>query len=96
MFLADPFPANFSGKQRAKSVLPKPYRLKADVDAAFVRLIHHISKRKREPNLHHHGQTDDHGDRLGVTKGAAFCHPETLASPPARLNGFCPDSVTPR
>jgi hypothetical protein len=34
--LADPFLADLSGKQRAKSVPPKPNRFVADIDAAFV------------------------------------------------------------
>jgi hypothetical protein len=51
--LADPFLADLSGKQRAKSIPLKPNRLMADVDAAFVQKIIHIPRRKRETNVHH-------------------------------------------
>jgi hypothetical protein len=50
----------------------------ADVDAAFMQQIFHIPPRKRETNVHHHGQADDLMVRLKVTKGRTFCHPETL------------------
>jgi hypothetical protein len=46
--LTDSFPADLSGKHRTKSIPPKPNRLMADVDAAFVQKILHIAKRKRE------------------------------------------------
>ena len=66
----------------------------ADVDAAFVQQILHVPKRKRKPNIHHGGQTDDLGARLKVAKGAVFCHPATLIARPARLNQFCSDSAS--
>jgi hypothetical protein len=40
----------------------------ADVDATLVQQILDIPKRKREANVHHHGQTDDLGARLEVAK----------------------------
>jgi len=89
----NPSAANFSGKQRAKSVPPKANGLMADVDAAFVQKILNIAKRKRKPNIHHDGQTDDLWARLEVAKGAAFCHPATLIARPARLNKFSSDSA---
>jgi hypothetical protein len=85
--------ANFSGKYWAKSVILKPNRLMAYVDAAFVQKILHISKRKRETDIHHNGQTDDLWARLEVAKGAAFCYPATLIARPARFNQFCSDSA---
>ena len=88
MHLADPFRADLSGKQQAKSVPPKSNRLIADVDAAFVQQILHVPKRKRKPNIHHDGQTDDLGARLKVAKGAAFCHPTKLISRPAASTSF--------
>jgi hypothetical protein len=36
----------------------------ADIDAAFMQKILYIPERKRKPNIHHHGQTDDLGARL--------------------------------
>jgi hypothetical protein len=94
--LADPFLADLCGKQRAKSVPPKPNRLMADVDATFVQKILHVPKRQRETDIHHQGQTDDLGARLEAAKRAAFCHPATLISHPARLNRFCSDSASLR
>ena len=44
--LADPFLADLSGKQRAKSVPQKSNRLIADVDAALVQQVLDVSDRK--------------------------------------------------
>ncbi|WP_282168757.1 hypothetical protein [Ruegeria atlantica] len=60
----------------------------ADLDAALVQKIFNIAKRKRKPNIHHDGQTDDLGARLEVAKRAASCHPATLSARPTRLNKF--------
>jgi hypothetical protein len=43
--LAEPFLADLCGKQRAKSVPPKPNRFVADVDVAFVQQTLHVPKR---------------------------------------------------
>jgi hypothetical protein len=92
--LADSFPTNLSGKHRAKSVSPKPNRLMADVDAAFVQKVRHVPKRKRKPHIHHNGQADDLWARLEVAEGAVFYHPVTLIPRPARLNRFCSDRTS--
>jgi len=42
--LADPFLADLCGKYWAKSLPPKPNRLVADVDAAFVQEVLHVPK----------------------------------------------------
>jgi hypothetical protein len=55
--------------------------------------ILNVAKRKQKSNIHHDGQTDDLWARLEVAKGAAFCHPATLISRPARLNKFSSDSA---
>jgi hypothetical protein len=80
-------------KHRAKSVSPKPNRLMADVDAAFVQKILHIPQRERKPHIHHNGQADDLGASLKVTKGGTFCHPATLGGRPARLKKVSSDSA---
>jgi hypothetical protein len=51
--LTDSFPADLSGKHRAKSVPPRPNRFMADVDTAFMQNFLNIAKRKRETNIHH-------------------------------------------
>jgi hypothetical protein len=91
--LADPLLADPSGKLQAKSVPPKSNFLVADLDATLVQNILDIPKRKRKPNIHHHGQTDDLGARLEVAERAVFCHPQRLSARPARLNRFCSDSA---
>jgi hypothetical protein len=91
--LLHPLPPDFGSKHRAKSVPPKPNRLMADVDAAFVQKILHISKRKRKTNVHHNSQADDLGTGFEITKGGTFCHPATLIAHPARLNKFSSDSA---
>jgi hypothetical protein len=68
----------------------------ADVDAALMQEVFDIAKRKRETDIHHHGQTDDLGARLEIAKRAAFCHPSTLIAHAARLNRFCSDSAEAR
>jgi hypothetical protein len=60
------------GKQRAKSVPPKSNCLMADVDATLVQQILDIPKRKREADVHHHGQADDLWARLEVAARATF------------------------
>ena len=65
--LTDCFPAKLSGKHRAKSVSPKPNRLMANVDTAFIQKIFHIPQRERKPHIYHNGQADDLGVRLEVT-----------------------------
>jgi hypothetical protein len=60
----------------------------ADVDAALVQKIFNIAKRKRETNVHHHGQTNDLWACLEITKGGTFCHPATLIARPTRLKKF--------
>jgi hypothetical protein len=67
----------------------------ADVDATLVQQILDIPKRKREADVHHHGQADDLRARLEGAKSAAFCHPATLIPRPARLNKFSSDSASP-
>jgi hypothetical protein len=58
----------------------------ADVDAAFVQQIFHISKRKWDPDIHHHRQADDLRARLEVAKGRRFCHSVKLDHRLARLH----------
>ena len=70
--LADPFLADLNSKQRAKAVPPKPNRLIADVDAAFIQKILNLPKRQRETDIHYQGQTDDLWARFEVTKGGTF------------------------
>jgi len=89
----DPVSADLCCKHRAKSVPPITHSFVADLDAALVQKIFNIAKRKRKPNIHHDGQTDDLGARLEEAKGAAFCHLATLSARPARLNKFSSDGA---
>jgi len=58
----NPFSSDIAGEQRAKPVPPKPKRLMADLNTAFMQQIFDISKRKRISNLHHNRQPDISGD----------------------------------
>ena len=91
--LADPFLADLCGKQRTTTAPPKSNRFMADVDAAFVQKTLHVPKRKRKPDVHHHGQADHLKAGFEVAKWAAFCHSSKLRGCPAHLNQFCSDSA---
>jgi hypothetical protein len=81
----NPSAADLSGKHRAKSVPPKPNRLMANVNAAFMQKIFNIPQRERKPHIHHNGKADDLGASLETTKSGTFCHPTTISARPARL-----------
>lgn len=50
---------NFSGKQRTKSVPPKPDGLVAHIDASLMQQVFDFSKRRRKANIDHLRQTDN-------------------------------------
>ena len=58
----------------------------ADVDAAFVQQIFHISKLKWDPDIHHHRQADHLRARLEVLEYVGFGHSVKLNHLPARLH----------
>jgi hypothetical protein len=91
-----PSAADLSREHQTEPVPPKPYRLMADVDAAFMQKIFHIPQRERKPHIHHNSQADDLGARLKITKGGTFCHPATLSTRPARLKQVSSDSAVAR
>jgi hypothetical protein len=64
--------ADLSGKQRAKSVPPKPNRLIANLDPPFVQQILLVAKREWELHVHHHRQTDDIWGCFKVAERAVF------------------------
>jgi hypothetical protein len=80
-------------EHRTKTIPPEPNRLMANIDAAFVQKVFHISKRERKPDIHHHSQADDFGARLEVLEWVAFCHPVTLGVPLAHFNQLSSDSA---
>jgi hypothetical protein len=92
----NPSAADLSGKHRAKSVPPRPNRLMANVNAAFMQKIFNIPQRKRKPHIHHNGRADDLRARLEVTKGGTFCHPERLCGRPVRIKKISSDSAASR
>ena len=53
-----------------------------NINATLVQQIFHISKRKREPNIHHDSQTDDLRARLEVLEYVGFGHDWTLRNHP--------------
>ena len=44
----------------------------ANVDSPLKQKIRHVSKRKQEPNAHHHCQADDVGAGVEVAEGTKF------------------------
>ena len=67
-----------------EAVPPKPHRFMAGVDPPFVQQVFDVSKRKGEPDVHHHRQADDLGRGLEITEGAGFCHFVSLSDHHAR------------
>jgi hypothetical protein len=49
---------DINGEHRAEPVPPKPHRLVANINAAFVQKILHVPKRKRKPDVHHYREAD--------------------------------------
>jgi hypothetical protein len=81
------------GKQQTKAVPPKSNRFMADVDAAFVQQIFHISKQKQKQDVHHYSKADDFWTTFEIAKRGAFCHGRTLIVGPAHLKPFSSDSA---
>jgi len=52
------FAVDINGEHRAEPVPPKPHRLVANINAAFVQKILHVPKRKRKPDVHHYREAD--------------------------------------
>jgi len=92
--LDTPF-TDFGGEYRPKPVPPKPNRFVANVNATFMQQVFDISKRKWIPNIHHHGQPNDLGASLKISKWRRFCHEEKLENLTKRLNLFSSDSAVP-
>jgi hypothetical protein len=46
-------------KDQTEPMPPESNSLRADIDAAFVQQIFHIAKGQREPDIQHHGKTND-------------------------------------
>src|SRR5665811_1942529 len=66
----DPPAADLSSEERSEPQSPQPDRLMADVNAALMEEVFDVSKRQREADIHHHGQSNDLGRRLEVPKWA--------------------------
>lgn len=56
---ADPLPLDVSREPWAKPVPPEPYRLVANINAAFGQQVLNVSQGEREPNIHHHHKAND-------------------------------------
>lgn len=62
----------------------------AEVDCALVQQILAILKRKREPDIKHHSQSDDLEVGFVVSEWGSFCHLTTLQSICFRLKPVSP------
>ncbi len=69
---ADPLSPDIAGTERPKPVPPHPYRLMADVDAAFEQQVLDVAQRQPEANLHHHYKPDHFRRRVKVAKRAIW------------------------
>jgi hypothetical protein len=56
---------------RAEAVPPKPDRLVRDVDPTLMKQVFHIPQGQREPDVHHHSQTDHLRRRFEIAKRIA-------------------------
>ena len=65
----------------------------ADVDPPLMKKVFYIAKRKWEPHIQHHSQTDDLGAPFKVPEWGVFCHTERLRDHPARLKLVLSDSA---
>jgi hypothetical protein len=65
----DPTPADLGGEHRAEPVPPEPNGFMADLDAALMQHILHVSKRKRVTDLKHYRLADDLGAGFEVGHG---------------------------
>ena len=84
--LLNPFPADFSGKQRAKTVPPISNRFVANIDAALVQKIFYVSQRQRKTNIQHDGVADNFGAAMKALEWVCFNHVDRLRNHPPRLN----------
>jgi hypothetical protein len=91
--LLDTFRADFSGKNRAKSISPAPQSFVADVDPALVQQVLDIAERKWKSNVHHDRQADDLGAAMKVLEGVCFRHQRRLRNRPARLKQIYSDKA---
>ena len=87
------FGADFSGKNRAKSIPPAPQSFVADVDPALVQQVLDIAERKWKSNIHHDRQADDLGAAMKVLEGVCFRHQKRLGNRPARLKQIYSDKA---
>jgi hypothetical protein len=94
--LADPFLADLCGKQRAKSVPPKPNRFVAYVDPALVQQVLDIAERKWKSNVYHHREADGLGAAVKVLEGVCFRHQRRLRNRPARIKQIFSDKAVQR
>src|SRR6056297_446378 len=85
--------ADLGSEQRTEAMPPEPHRLVADLDTALMQKILDVPKREREPDVHHHRQTDDLAARLEVLEWVRFGHAETLASALPRLKPSLSDKT---
>ena len=52
-----------------------------NLHTAFVQYVFDIPQRQREPDIEHHGQSDDLWTGFEVLEGRAFGHNQTLVLP---------------
>ncbi len=81
--MLNPFSSDLRGKQRAKPAPPETDSFVADVDAALVQQVFHISKQEWITYVHHNRQADDLRADFEVLEYVGFGHDRTLRKQPA-------------
>ena len=62
----------------ARSGSTKPDRFMTHIDTPFMKKVLHITKRKRETNIHHYCKSDDFRAGFKVAEWGILCHYKTL------------------
>ena len=92
---ADLLATDVGCKERTKAVPPEPHGLVAKIDAAFEQQVLDVAQAQREPDVHHHYQSDHLGRGVEIaerTDGLGAAHARLL---PARGSAYHPfDSAT--
>jgi hypothetical protein len=69
-----PVPPDLCRKDRPEPVPPEPDRFMRDIDPPLMQHVLDSPQRQRIADVHHHGQADDLGRGLEVTKDAGTAH----------------------
>jgi hypothetical protein len=81
----DPAISDLGGEHRAEPLPPETHSLVADVDAPLMKQVLDVTKRQREPDVHHDSQADNFGAATEALERVGFGHSRKLTSALPRL-----------